>query len=550
MFDSSALPAAYTEFLFGDCVPFLKRDTPATCQQIFDALPNREELEYTLPEDTEPYKANPRSRFDSPEFYAVFSSFLRTLKLFQSTRAALDRPGFQKDLKMIATATSNDFVQAALHDSQPRTNQDLMHGAGNEKVRLALRHLMFSTATVPMTDGYKMRCHHLGTAINRVFAPLTIFHTHNYADNYSPEILTLYGCDPPAAAGQQNITMPTLQQMHKNTAASPRSTAKLFILLEELSYRHLYRVDRAHLGTFKMNSATGLYDREDDLASNGFCGVAGFTAALFKCLEAQARGFAHGHGKIHSVPNGTKDLYDSLENVVEEISKLKQDSGDALLADEDLSRIVAAEMQSYNERLIASASSRQYESSTLPARQLGQLLRDAPFSEKQQRQSRYDGGFEDDGVTKRRLVPVVPDEPLAHIARERRRTDVAQQMRSNVYKEVPLTGCQLCIAPHYLLPHSFGQNCVLGEEGEVDDSDAAQLPGLPWVFDGVTGKLQQFLADLQGNVATKDDFEDDAKNFETSFVRDVRFLSQHCHDHDCSGTCVKNVKKKTKEAKQ
>ena len=41
IFDSTALPAAYTEFLFGDCVPFLKRDTPLTCQQIFDALPAR-----------------------------------------------------------------------------------------------------------------------------------------------------------------------------------------------------------------------------------------------------------------------------------------------------------------------------------------------------------------------------------------------------------------------------------------------------------------------------------------------------------------------------
>ena len=109
----------------------------------------------------------------------------------------------------MTTATSNDLVHAALHESQPRTNADLMHTAGNEQVQLALRHLMFSTATVPLTDGYKMRCHDLGIAMNRVFGPLTVFHTHNYADNYSPEILTLYGCDPPAAAKLQIITMPT-----------------------------------------------------------------------------------------------------------------------------------------------------------------------------------------------------------------------------------------------------------------------------------------------------------------------------------------------------
>ena len=334
----------------------------------------------------------------------------------------MERPGFHKDLHLIASASSDDFVQAALHGTQPRTNADLMHAAGNEKVRLALRHLMFSTATVPLTDGYKMRCHHLGVAMNRVFGPLTVFHTHNYADNYSPEILTLYGSDPPAKARTQNITMPTLQQMHKNTAASPRATAKFFLLMEELSYRHLYRVDVGHLGKFKLTSAMGYLDREDDFASNGFCGLASFAAALFKCLESQARGFAHGHGKIHSVPNGTKGLYDSLENVVREINRLKEVSGDEQPADEEITRIIAAEMQSYNERLIASASTRQYESATLPARQLGQVVRDAPFSEKQQRQSRYDGGLEDDGETERPLVPVVPEEPPAHVARESRRT--------------------------------------------------------------------------------------------------------------------------------
>ena len=115
IFDSTALPAAYTEFLFGDCVPFLKRDTPITCKQIFDALPQREELEYSLPDDEEPYQASTRPRFDSPEFYAVFAIFLRTLKLFQSVRGALARPGFLKDLKAIAAASSAELVQAALH---------------------------------------------------------------------------------------------------------------------------------------------------------------------------------------------------------------------------------------------------------------------------------------------------------------------------------------------------------------------------------------------------------------------------------------------------
>ena len=89
------------------------------CQQIFDALPSREELEYALPQDETPYRASGRSRFDSPEFYAVFASFLRSMKLLQSCKAAFDRPGFETGIKLIVSRTSGDFVEAALHTSQP-----------------------------------------------------------------------------------------------------------------------------------------------------------------------------------------------------------------------------------------------------------------------------------------------------------------------------------------------------------------------------------------------------------------------------------------------
>jgi len=104
IFDPSALPAAYTEFLFGDCVPFLKRETPVTCQQTFAALQSREELQYSLPEDEVPYVASDRSRFDSPEFYSVFASFLRLLKLLQSVSGAMRREGFAKDFGQIASS--------------------------------------------------------------------------------------------------------------------------------------------------------------------------------------------------------------------------------------------------------------------------------------------------------------------------------------------------------------------------------------------------------------------------------------------------------------
>ena len=104
---------------------------------------------------------------------------------------------------------------------------------------------------------------------------------------------------------------------------------------------------------------------------------------------------------------------------------------------------------------------------------------------------------------------------------------------------MPLTGCQLCIAPRYLLPQGFGQEALVGEEGEVDATDDSQLAGPPWAFDAATGELQHCVAKLEGHVATDSDLKRDAQNFEKNWARDVRFLHHHCHDHECTSTCIK-----------
>ena len=91
-------------------------------------------------------------------------------------------------------------------------------------------------------------------------------------------------------------------------------------------------MDHAALGNFRIASAAGWLDREDDYASSGLRGLADFVKALMKCIEAQARGFAHGHGKVHSVPDGIQGLEDSLEGVVRERRhRLLAKHGDAML---------------------------------------------------------------------------------------------------------------------------------------------------------------------------------------------------------------------------
>ena len=47
-FHPGTYSAAYVEFQFGDACPFLDRPVKISCEQVFAALPWREELEYEL----------------------------------------------------------------------------------------------------------------------------------------------------------------------------------------------------------------------------------------------------------------------------------------------------------------------------------------------------------------------------------------------------------------------------------------------------------------------------------------------------------------------
>ena len=124
---------------------------------------------------------------------ALFADILRRMATNQSVAAALRREGFQQDEKAIASVSSAAVLETAFKvvngegeggAVQPRTKTQ-------GSVEKALRNLMFSTATVPLTDGYKMSLRHIGHAMHIIFGPLTTFSTHNFADTYSPLLRVL-----------------------------------------------------------------------------------------------------------------------------------------------------------------------------------------------------------------------------------------------------------------------------------------------------------------------------------------------------------------------
>ena len=285
--------------------------------------------------------------------------------------------------------------------------------------------------------------------------PPSFFTTPNFADTYSPLVKLLhdgpsrdahlkdYGrAIQPAAAEavfEGYLTssaprMPSLRRMHEIVAANPRAQAKFFLLMSELHYRYNLGVERLHIG--RLTLARPLVPVHDDVASSLQPSIAPGTIDVQAPLESQARGFTHGHGKGHSIIGATMSW---LRNAV-------------------TSGFTSAARQ-IREALCGMAATVQYDAAREPARQMDVVLRPEPFTAKQQRQSRLDGGEEDDG-TLREHVDLAPPVEQPHVERERLLAAAESRnprLGSAAYREVPLTGAIQAAFPAYRQRPHFGE---------------------------------------------------------------------------------------------
>ena len=328
-----------------------KQNPRLTFEELFETLPDREELEYQLDSDSTPYCAMSKSRFDTPEHAIIFGDTLRRLLLFKGTRLALKRKGFQKDVKLIANSTSEQCMtalQATAGKPGDLRNANMQALSNNDKValelRTAFRQVLISTKDVPLTDGYKRNLRHESHNLNVTEGALVVFATFNFADTYSPLLFQLVRGGPGGSAehiGDDIVchltddapNMPSLQQMHQLIAQSPRAQAKFFLLLDDIADIYFMGMDYSFIGRHHVQQSFHHRYREDQLASSAIPSLGGYGVSELEPFESQERGFAHGHRKKYAIPKSSeREIIEKFKSHNQtELHNLFRDLKDALI---------------------------------------------------------------------------------------------------------------------------------------------------------------------------------------------------------------------------
>ena len=120
MYAGTAWPAAFVEFLYGDCAPNLARPRRVELRGHFHYLATREELEYSLEADRDDplipggsYRAPSQSRWNTPEFMAIFADVVRKVRILQTAKHMWEgaAPKWRIDIQAICDAKVEHFEQ-------------------------------------------------------------------------------------------------------------------------------------------------------------------------------------------------------------------------------------------------------------------------------------------------------------------------------------------------------------------------------------------------------------------------------------------------------
>ena len=479
------------------------------------------------------------------------------MTLLQSSRGFCNKPHLREkwngDLAEIAELKVSD-IQAFQADIPAASSGNLTalmalaRDKGHTPVFKALKHIQMITANVPLTDGHKSTLRQSGHAMNLNRGPMHGFYTTNFADTWSP-ILAVLADGPGEPLGQRTRSlrrdapeMPTLRDMHRIAARRPMLQAWHYLLHDAAMHTEVLCVRNAYLGKHRYDlhhELVKLPDPEDDLASTGEAGIYNFVQELLKAQESQGRGYTHGHEKVASV-------IDAMG-----VDRLCALLDPALPADR-VDELIDEFCRTSREQGLEACATLQYDSSSLPAAQLGVDVGPEPFTLAQQKDSRYDGGTELDG-TQRECIDVVPRAEPWHVGRDLRLAEIEGRPPLHPFKNLSLQGAAQSILPSYRDPAAFRRQRPIGPDGLPDDcfdggaaehdSDRTTI-GPPLYAAYVTDENEQVIGfrGPDGSIADEDAIAADASEFEQSYGHHVFALQNENHNRGCTSTCFKKKK--------
>jgi len=287
---------------------------------------------------------------------------------------------------------------------------------------------------------------------------------------------------------------------------------------------------------------------EDDFASSGDFGISAFLRSLIKAIEAQGRGFAHGHEKHHSEPR-TK----AIDLIALFLGDDDQASG-ATEHGDDRGDKLQTWMATHRAAHLRDAATKQFDCAVESARQFGCQDLKVVFTADEKKRCRLDGGADDDGTLRLPNVEIAPAADAGHVLREKHVAEHEGRAMRHASREMPLAGAPAARFPKYLQASQFDRYPDLDENGH----DPATLdPGAsehsrdhetcwidataPYITDG-DGKVTGFRK-ADGSVASEEDLAADARRYAKN-VSDGRFCHVYNHSHVCKPTCFKKTEYK------
>ena len=158
----------------------------------------------------------------------------------------------------------------------------------------------------------------------------------------------------------------------------------------------------------------------------------------------------------------------------------------------------------------------------------------------------------------RRLIPVTMQELNGHLKKEEERSTAAARPVRHAYKQLPLTGAIQSMMPMFRRFDSFGRIQIPDEFGHYPEAATEHAEERAATehseHQGWLPYGQEYVVDPHGEVtgfcmpdkepASAEQIKNDCEVWKTSFARDQRASFIQNHDHDCTATCVKYVKKK------